>query len=132
MKWLIPSIIVFDVVLIAGAFFALRMVWAKLARPWPGTSPLEDAHRRLFQSWSFWFFNLSLSIHVSVDQDYLHLEPAHLLRLIGMPPSSIPWSAISIHKRHRFGKLITVRVESVPWKLSGPAWCLELAEDAPS
>ena len=69
---------------------------------------------------------MSWMVHVTVDENYLHLAPVDLMRRLGAQPSSIPWESVIIKKRSRSGKWIDATIDGRP--LTGPAWCLELAE----
>ncbi|MHC4108209.1 MAG: hypothetical protein ACYSTY_09025 [Planctomycetota bacterium] len=114
------------VLLIAVVF---HLLWRPMLAPFPPQEPAPDAVRRYFQSFGIGIVNMSLSVHVAVDEDYLHLIPLAIWRALGARPASIPWSAMEpIGKSGR-----VVRVAG--HRLDGPKWCLELAspqrEDEP-
>ena len=112
--------------LIAGS---LRLVWYPLHLAYPPRTPADDAVRKKLQSFRIGLLNLSYCIHTAVDENHLHLTPATLVRWLGGKPMSIPWEAIEVLKQ-RIGKSMTVRVGTR--RLSGPAWCLDLADPAKS
>ena len=70
--------------------------------------------------------NFTKCVHVAVDEHYLHLTPITPLRWLGAKPASIPWDRITVVKRSRSGRRITVKIANRT--VLGPAWCLELAE----
>ena len=65
-------------------------------------------------------------IHTAVDDQFLHLTPAKVLRWLGAHPLSVPWASIRILKRSRIGDWITAEVDGR--RIFGPAWCLKLAD----
>jgi hypothetical protein len=108
-------------------WFVLRLVMrrsiGRLAREYPPVSPAADAVRKNFQSFRFGLVNAGLSVHAAVDDRYLHLFPAAILRAMGARPASIPWEAIRLVRAGRL--LASVRVG--PLDVQGPRWCLALA-----
>jgi hypothetical protein len=103
----------------------VRFGWAPIHKRFPAREPGADAVRRPFQSFRVGVMNLGFSIHATADEHHLHLEPAAYLRRFGARPVSIPWEEISVEKRSRSGRWITVKVDK--WTIMGPAWCLALA-----
>jgi hypothetical protein len=130
MSWthvLIAGIVVFVILEPVVILWAIvRFGWAPIHEKFPAREPGADAVRRGFQSFKVGILNLGFSIHATVDAHYLHLEPAAYLRWARARTVSIPWDAISIEKRSRSGRWITVKTDK--WTIMGPAWCLELAE----
>ena len=128
MNWwplIITGIILFTIVepwVIIWA--AMRMGWRPLLDKFPAQTPASDAVARRFQSFRLGFMNLGFSIHVAVDERWLHLTPAAFLAWGGGAPVSIPWDSISIVKRSRSRATAKIGKRT----LVGPAWCLELAE----
>jgi hypothetical protein len=104
--------------------FLMSRCWGHLPRAFPRRPPREDAVRRNFQSFQLGLCNFGFCIHVAVDEQYLHLEPARLIRLLGAGPASIPWESIRLTGPPRRGWL-TAQVGDR--QFLGPAWCLELA-----
>lgn len=127
MPLIIALIILFVVVEPIVLIWAMvRFGWSKLAEAFPAQAIEPDAVRRNFQSFRIGIMNLGYSIHVAADQGYLHLEPARYLRWLGAGPVSIPWDDIEIVKRSRLARWITIKAGS--HKITGPEWCLSLAE----
>lgn len=118
---LIDAIVVFTIVR-AAAFG-----WNRFAVDHPPTEPLEPSETRRFQSFSIGMINLGFCVHVTVDEQRLHLTPILPMRWAGLRPASMPWEAIDLRppgwrKRWRTARL------GPGLDLHGPAWCLQLAE----
>ncbi|MHC4102906.1 MAG: hypothetical protein ACYS15_01390 [Planctomycetota bacterium] len=132
MNWtsvIIAGIVLFVVLEPIVILWAIvHFAWAPIHEKFPARAPEADAVRRGFQSFRVGIMNLGFSIHATVDEHHLHLEPAAYLRWARARTVSIPWDAINIEKRSRSGRWITAKVDK--WSLMGPAWCLELAESS--
>ena len=130
MNWtylLIAGIVVFAVVEPIVILWAIvHFAWAPIHEKFPAHEPGADAVRRGFQSFRVGILKLGFSFHATVDEHHLHLEPAAYLRWFKARTVSIPWDAMTVGKRSRRGRWITVKVDK--WTIMGPAWCLELAE----
>jgi hypothetical protein len=100
-------------------------VWGPLAGKFPRVPEADGAVRRDFQSFSFGLFNLGYCVHVTVDEDHMHLDPALFLRVIGARAMSIPWERIELRSRPREQGYLKARVDQQDFR--GPAWCLRLA-----
>lgn len=125
--WFVPVTIVGSVVLGVGVLaIVLRLSWHPHTRAYPAQTPAADAVRRNFQSYRIGLLNLTCMIHTAVDDRFLHLMPAKLLRWLGAQPFSVPWSSIRILKRSRIGDWIAAEVDGR--RIFGPAWCLKLAD----
>jgi len=107
--------------------YFVRNTWQTIATRWPARPIAEDAVRRPFQSFSIGIVNLGWSIHVAVDEAYLHLDPARFWRWFGATRASVPWGAMELIGRIR-GKWATVRIGAQ--RIDGPAWCLGLVDPA--
>ncbi|MEE8155745.1 MAG: hypothetical protein V3T53_12400 [Phycisphaerales bacterium] len=127
--WIIVLFVIIDI-LVAFSLIAasLKLLWNPLHLAYPPRTPADDAVRKQLQSFRIGLLNLSYCIHTAVDEDYLHLTPATLVGWLGAKPTSIPWDAIEVLKRSRFGQSTIVRVGKR--RLAGPAWCLGLADPA--
>ncbi|MHC4416408.1 MAG: hypothetical protein ACYS0G_14125 [Planctomycetota bacterium] len=107
----------------------VRFGWKPLADVFPPQPSQPDAVVRRFRSFRVGVVNFGFSMHVAVDERHLHLETVALFRWFGARPVSVPWESIRIQKRSRWGRWITAKVG--PRTITGPAWCLELAEPTP-
>ena len=122
-------VLVFVVAELAIGLTVVRMLlgnaWRPLQTAFPSQAPLEPHYRRNFQSFSFGLINAGFSIHVIVDDQYLHLIPAKYLRMMGLLPVSVPWSEIQMHaKQPSFGR--QARAHLGKTEVVGPAWCFEM------
>jgi hypothetical protein len=121
----VGAIVLLDILFVR---FMIRLGWNSLARRFEALAPAPDAVRRNFQSFSFGLFNFGLSVHVAADADHLHLIPAGIVRWAGGRPFSIPWEEIAPLRSGR--RVAVVRIAGTT--VRGPAWCLSLADPAPS
>jgi hypothetical protein len=129
--------IIVTVVFLADSLLAVALVrwivrslWIPLQTRYPGADAAPDAVRRNFQSFRIGLASLGWLVHVTVDDDHLHLDPARVLRWVGAERISVPWNAMELVAPPR-GRWATVRLERQ--RIVGPAWCLSLvapAEDA--
>ena len=101
--------------------------WMKIARAHPGVAPAPDAVRRNFQSFKMNLLNLGFSVHVAVDEHYLHLLPSLFLRWFGAQPASVPWDAVQDLGKGWSSHSRKAKIDGV--MVWGPAWCLKLAAD---
>ena len=101
---------------------AFRWLWNRMASPFPPREVPRSATRRCFQSFSWGFVNMGLSIHAATDDTYLHLEPLLLWRLLGAQSASIPFSSMTPTERGR-----GVRINGMT--MIGPTWCFEHLQD---
>jgi len=127
--WMVTAIVIgvvlLDVLVVAALLRGMsHSTIGGLAKEFPAVEPAPDAVRRSFQSFKFGMYNAGWSVHVAVDERYLHLMPAALFRWCGAKNASIPWEAITLEKR---GKMST-RVKIGKMTIWGPTWCLELAQ----
>lgn len=127
-SWVIGLIVVVGITLEVGVIMLvvralLRSSLGKLAEQFPFTEPDPGAVRRNFQSFRVGLVNAGYSMHVAVDDGYLHLMPAAILRWCGVRAMSVPWAEIRVLRR--FGGYRKAKVGAVD--LYGPGWCLDLA-----
>ncbi|MBM4113302.1 MAG: hypothetical protein FJ253_07995 [Phycisphaerae bacterium] len=112
------------------AMAAFHMLWRPMLGQFDRQQPSLDAVRRRYQSFSIGIVNMGFSIHVAVDDEFLHLEPLWPWQVLGAMPVSIPWSALSPAPRdaiNLFGRAVRVNGHT----LVGPKWCLERVPQAP-
>ena len=101
---------------------AMRWVWNPMLAPYPPVAPAENAVSRSYQSFSLGAVNLAFSVHVVVDDAYLHLSPAGYLRMFGACGASISWDACGPSKPSVLGTAI---VSLNGTEISAPRWCLQ-------
>ncbi len=127
--WIIIGFFVlFDLVVIPLVLrMAVKGLWNPIGRAHPPVEPAPDAVTKRYQSFKSGVLSLGLSINVSVDDDYLHLRPSKIGKLLGLAPASVPWEAISLKKQRRSTCIVTIARKEI----AGPRWCLELAPTPP-
>jgi len=84
-----------------------------------------SAQKKSYQSFSFGFVNMGLSINAATDDEFLHMEPILPWRALGAASASIPFSAMAVSDRGR-----TVKIGK--YTMAGPKWCFEKAGTRPS
>lgn len=107
----------------------IRGGWTPLVERYPAAQPASNAVRRDFQSFKSGYLNLGGCINVAADDAYLHLQPAWIARLMGARAASIPWDKVTLIRRKR--KSALARIADTGIDLTGPRWCLELADQQP-
>ncbi|MBL8746732.1 MAG: hypothetical protein JNK58_10300 [Phycisphaerae bacterium] len=116
-----------DFFIIGALFSSLRAtMWKPLSDAYPPVPAKSDAVRREFQSIQMGLFNLGMCVHLAVDSEHLHIEPAAMLRFFRMTGMSVPWSEARVVRRSRGNKWITLRIRKV--EIKGPGWAFGLAE----
>lgn len=98
-------------------------------RPYPPVEPTAEAHTERFQTVSIGLGNFGKSMHISVDESYLHLMPAKYLRWFGIAAMSVPWDDITDIKVDRRDYRATARLMRGNVALRVPAWCLAPVRD---
>ena len=99
---------------------AFRLLWNRMLADYPPQEIPAHAESKAFQSFSFGYVNMGLSINAAVDDTYLHIEPILPFRALGAVSASIPFSAMTPTDRGR-----TVRIQK--WTMYAPKWCLKNA-----
>lgn len=105
-------------------WFLNKKVIGGYTAPYPPVEPAPGAHREDFQSVSIGLGNFGKSMHITIDESYLHLMPAKMLRWFGIQPMSVPWDDITnvrVDKRERWA---TARLAKSKTSMKVPAWCL--------
>ncbi len=85
-------------VLVIGAILSIvfRRIWQPWVEKYPPQAVTEPSHTRKFQSFAVGQMNLGGCVHVTLDDRFLHLQPARPLHGLGLKPISIPWEAIQL------------------------------------
>lgn len=126
------SIIVFlaaDIALIWAILnVALRLGWNDLATRFPARDPAPDAVSRNFQSIAIGIANYGLCATIAVDDAALHVRPPRFLRHFGARGFSVPWDQVRFKKKRKVLGKVYVEVLIGKTSLTGPEWCLGLAE----
>lgn len=123
--WLIISGVIALITLVdlLVVYALVRAGWAELVQGFGYVEPEPGAVRRRFQTFKAGLYNFGWLVHVAVDENYLHLYPAAIVRWAGARPASIPWGCIAVVKP---GKRMT-KVKIGKATIIGPTWCLEMA-----
>ena len=100
---------------------AFRWLWNRMTSPFPPQEMHHTVEHRHFQSFSWGYVNMGLSIHAAVDDTYLHMEPLLLWRVRGANSASIPFSSMTPAERGR-----GVRINGMT--MMGPKWCFQKLE----
>ncbi|MDP6600912.1 MAG: hypothetical protein QGH76_01305 [Phycisphaerales bacterium] len=117
----VPVITVLSIIgLLVICRAAFKLLWNRMLMDYPPQEVPAHAKSKSFQSFSFGFVNMGLSINAATDDTYLHIEPILPWRLLGAASASIPFDAMTPLTKHRI-----VRVGK--WTMYGPKWCLERA-----
>ncbi len=128
-------VILFDLILVwTFLSWGFRRHWNLLAKDFPSIDVVEPSVTKDFQTFRINSMNLGGCVHVTLDDVHLHLNPASMLRWMGMTRVSIPWERIERIERiepndansifRLSPKLRRVRIGSN--NVTGPAWCFEL------
>ncbi len=126
--WMIAAVVIgFDAVFIPLLVFGLvQGCWVPLQDRYPEQQREPDAVRKTFQSIRIDLFNLGFCVHLAVDSQHLHIEPAWLLRKVRARTISVPWEAIAGYKQR--GRYAKVKLGTTT--LTAPAWAMGLAKPA--
>ncbi len=125
---IVLAIVLFDLFFVVPVvvFGLVAGFWKPLEEAHPAVEPGEDAVRRNFQSIRIDMMNLGYCVHLAVDAEHLHIEPALLLRLLRARTMSLPWEALRVEKHRK--SMSKVRLGS--HTLTLPRWAAEMVEGA--
>lgn len=90
---LVLVILCVDGVVIASLFSFARGSLKELNKAFPGVAALEGegSGGKRFCSIRVGMMKLGSCVHITLDRDHLHLEPARVARWMGMSRVSVPW-----------------------------------------
>jgi hypothetical protein len=111
--------------------YVFRKLWTAFAKDFPPRDVTEPSATKTFQTFRINTMNLGNCVHVTLDDHCLHLNPAKMLRWMGLGRVSIPWETIQRSetkaKNRMRGTSPTYReVKIGDSKVTGPAWCFQL------
>jgi hypothetical protein len=111
--------------------WGFRRQWNSLAKDFPPLEVVEPSVTKSFQTFRVNSMNLGNCIHVTLDDRSLHLNPAKMLRWMGMLPVSIPWEFVKRIEPHDANSIFRLspkfrRVKIGSVDVTGPAWCFQL------
>ncbi|MBX3386603.1 MAG: hypothetical protein KF768_08530 [Phycisphaeraceae bacterium] len=122
--WIIPIFVVVDTVIVWAIFTSLRGDWKSLERQFPPRVVSGTAVHRRYQSISIGMYNLGWSVHLTADEQCLHVHPtAYLRRLARAGVFSVPWEEVRIGRRRRW--YASARIGREDFRI--PRWVADLA-----
>ena len=122
--WIISGVL-FELAVWWVLLIFFKNKWNVLAEAFPSVDVLPDAVTKRNQSIGLDWFNLGWCLHITADEQYLHLVPSRLMRLFFRVNTclSIPWHAMEhlssgrTYSKARIGRN----------RITAPKWCLDLA-----
>lgn len=130
---LVAAIVLTDLMIVGAVLSAVGSSVRETGKEFPPVQPAADAITKAFQSFKLGMLGLGKCVHVSVDDQYLHLRPAMLARWIRVPPMSVPWAQVQVTgstlaSRLKLGKSLKAKLGTLD--IEGPQWCLNLASQS--
>lgn len=125
-------VVLIDLILVwTFVSWGLRRHWNVLAKDFPSLEVVEPSVTKAFQTFRINSMNLGNCVHVTLDDGHLHLNPARMLRWMGMTRVSIPWECIERIEPSDANSIFRLspkfrRVRIGSNNVTGPAWCFEL------
>ena len=120
------EMIVIAVVVLVNIPLAAPLVWVgwnRMTGPFPPRPRGANGVRREFQSIAIDIFSYGYCVHLTADEECLHVEPVLLLRSLGVKETaSILWNAMTIKAAGRWS--LKVRADKIDLQL--PVWCRPL------
>ncbi len=112
-----------DIIVINALRMTAKEKFDRLAKDFPAQPMGKDPVRKRFQSVVLDWFSFGLSVHLAVDEQYLHMEPTRFARLFGGRAVSIPWDAFEAVNAGKWRTKAKIGM----MKFEGPTWALALA-----
>ena len=124
---MIPLIICLAVLLDLAIMWAIlmfvRVKWHRLADAFPAVGIRPGSVSKRYQSIRLDALSLGWCVHISADDQHLHLVPSVVMRPASRRTLSIPWHAIEHLASGRWSSRVRINGMTI----SGPRWCLDLA-----
>jgi len=117
--------VIVDLVVVFAAFRLCAIIWNALGKGCDFVQPGPDAVRKDFQSMKIGMFNYGGCLHIAVDEDYLHLYPAWIVRTNGGRSFSVPWERVQADASHPKRRVWRGRINGQ--KVLAPAWAMKIA-----
>ena len=118
--------VVTDSIIVWAVISSATSMIRSLTHSFPAMPVSEPCVRQEFSSLRMGLTKFDNSVHITIDRDYLHVEPAAILRWMGVKAMSVKRSEIMIpdgKPRGVIGKALEVQIrKSRVWL---PAWCIE-------
>ncbi len=108
--------------LVSSAVSQIRSITDK----YPAMPVREPYVRREFSSLRMGLSKFDNSVHITIDRDYLHVDPAAILRWMRVPAMSVPRSVFRIPDGAPRGFLVKgMEVQIGTARVWIPAWCID-------
>ncbi len=108
--------------LVSSAISQIRSVTDK----YPAMPVREPYVRREFSSLRMGLSKFDNSVHITIDRDYLHVDPAAILRWMRVPAMSVPRTGVSIPDGQPRGFVVKgMEVQIGTARVWIPAWCID-------
>jgi hypothetical protein len=119
----VVAFLIFDMTILTLVLRIAAQGWHAIADACPPRPEREPSLRRNFQGVSINALNLGGCVHIAIDADHLHVQPALVARWLGIRPASIPRAALTVEGT--FLSTVRWKVKSVPGTtLRLPSWCV--------
>lgn len=130
---LVGVLLFFDLIVVGAVFGLSAQIWNGLGKGCTFVEPRPGSVRKDFQSLRIGMFNYGGCVHIAVDEDYLHLYPARVVRVSGGRALSIPWDRVQADASRPERRMWPARINGQ--KVLAPGWAMKIAvvsERAPS
>jgi hypothetical protein len=132
---LIGVFVLVDLVVVSAVFQMSAQIWNALGKGCVQVEPKPGAVRKDFQSMKIGMFSFGGCLHIAVDEHYLHLYPAKVVRMSGGRSFSIPWDLVHADASRPERRIWSARINGQ--KVLAPGWAMKIAaagrpERAPS
>jgi hypothetical protein len=127
--WIVACIIVVGAGLVAGVFWVIgALTWKPWQRRYPAQPILHGAVSQQFQSFGLGRLSrLNNCVTIIADEQHLHLVPFAALRWVGCGRMSLPLDRIG-DVRPGWMPRFQMSAQIDGQAISGPEWCLKLAD----
>lgn len=118
--------VVMDSIIVWAVISSATSMIRSLTDKFPAMPATEPWVRREFSSVRMGLTKFDNSVHITIDREYLHVEPAAILRWMGVQAMSVKRTEIVIPEgepRGIFGKGMQVQIGKT--RMWFPAWCIE-------
>jgi hypothetical protein len=124
---LVAALLAMDVVVVSAIMVGFtQSFFSRLAKRFPAVAPGEGAIRKEFQSVRVNSANFSRCVHITIDDERIHFEPARMLRWYGGVTVSVPWSEIEAMPQ-TLGARRWMKCKIAGISATIPTWCVDEA-----
>jgi hypothetical protein len=115
-----------DAVIVRALLGSASHSFNAISDRYPARERLPDAVFRRFQSVRIGAIGIGGCVHIAIDERFIHVDPAWLMRVAGMRPASVPWESIQVVKTTKRWAKVSIGTTTI----TGPTWCFGLAPGA--